>query len=66
MLVIETLKCKISDFLNSNMCFCSRLYCTYLEGSLLIGPTINLVPFDPFFVQNYKNFKEVGIFSQRI
>ena len=22
MLVIETLKCKISDFLNSNMCFC--------------------------------------------
>ena len=25
MLVIETLKCKISDFLNSNKCFCSRL-----------------------------------------
>ena len=25
-LVIETLKCKISDFLNSNTCFCSRLY----------------------------------------
>ena len=26
MLVIETLKRKISDFLISNMCFCSRLY----------------------------------------
>jgi hypothetical protein len=26
MLVIETLKRKISDFLNSNMCVCSRLY----------------------------------------
>ena len=26
MLVIETLKSKISDFLNSNTCFCSRLY----------------------------------------
>ena len=25
MLVIETLKCKISDFLNSNTCFCLRL-----------------------------------------
>ena len=24
MLVIETLKCKISDFLNSNTCFCSQ------------------------------------------
>ena len=26
MLVIETLKRKISDFLNSNTCFCLRLY----------------------------------------
>ena len=26
MLVIETLKRKISDFLNSNTCFCSQLY----------------------------------------
>ena len=25
MLLIKTLKSKISDFLNSNMCFCSRL-----------------------------------------
>jgi hypothetical protein len=30
MLVFETLKNKISDFLNSNTCFCSRLY-----GSLI-------------------------------
>ena len=26
MLVLETLKCKTSDFLNSNTCFCLRLY----------------------------------------
>ena len=26
MLVIDALKCKISDFLNSNMCYCSLLY----------------------------------------
>ena len=26
MLVIKILKCKISDFLNSNTCFCSQLY----------------------------------------
>ena len=29
MLVIETLKNKISDFLNSNTCFCLRLYGIY-------------------------------------
>ena len=29
MLVIETSRSKISDFLNSNMCFCSRLYGTF-------------------------------------
>ena len=33
MLVIETLKCKISHFLNSNMCFCSRLYGTWSGGN---------------------------------
>ena len=27
--VIETLKNKVSDFLNSNTCFCSRLYCIF-------------------------------------
>ena len=30
MLVIETLKCKISDFLNSNKCFYSQLYGNHL------------------------------------
>ena len=29
MLVIKTLKSKISDFLNSNTCFCLQLYGTY-------------------------------------
>ena len=29
MLVLETLKCKISNFLNSNTCFCSLLYWMY-------------------------------------
>ena len=31
MLVIETLRCKISDFLNSNTCFCSQLYGSYFK-----------------------------------
>jgi hypothetical protein len=31
MLLIETLKSKLSDFLNSNTYFCSRLYGTYLD-----------------------------------
>ena len=30
MVVLKTLKCKISDFLNSNTCFCSWLYGRYL------------------------------------
>ena len=29
--VIETIKCKISDFVNSNTCFCSRLYGTCIS-----------------------------------
>ena len=32
MLVLETLKCKIFDFLNSNMYFCSQLYGNYFES----------------------------------
>ena len=35
MLLIETLKSKISDFLNSNTCFCSRLYDMQLHAQLL-------------------------------
>ena len=30
--VIETMKCKMSDFLNSNMCFCLQPYGIYLKG----------------------------------
>ena len=34
MLLIETLKSKISDFLYSNTCFCLRLKCTLQDSSL--------------------------------
>ena len=34
MLLIETLKSKISDFLNSNTCFCSQLYGKYFFSEL--------------------------------
>ena len=35
MIVIETLKSKISDFLNSNTCFCSWLYSLFYKNSPL-------------------------------
>ena len=39
MLVFETLKNKKSDFLNSNTCFCSRLYVSVSVTSLLEDST---------------------------
>ena len=30
--IMKTLKCKISDFLNSNTCFCSRLFGKFSDG----------------------------------
>jgi hypothetical protein len=38
MLVFETLKNKKSDFLNSNTCFCSRLYSTYFP--FILAPVV--------------------------
>ena len=35
-LVIKTLKSKISDFLNRNMCFCSGLYSPVLHISIMV------------------------------
>ena len=49
MLVIETLKCKISDFLNSNTCFCSRLYsiCFFTLEQLTISYHTRFFDFCP-------------------
>ena len=41
MLLIKTLKSKMSDFLNSNMCFCLQLYgsCFWVQGKSNIKKT---------------------------
>ena len=47
MLVIETLKCKISDFLNSNTCFYLELYGSLHQGQTM-RPTENFISLSMF------------------
>ena len=59
MLVIETLKCKISDFLNSNMCFCSQQYSVlFLQNNSNSNSDWSESKL-PFFIRRTKKYKIV-------